>query len=257
VAPVLGPVGQRVGARHGRLGPCREGGPTGDLPGLAKAIGDVDVAEIERVGRRGDLHEIAGPEVTRVVRRQRHHDFPDERGQHADGGDRAFEAAARAEDVVGHRDGAIAAQARLAGEPDMVAPLLRGEDAAFGRQRLPRAFAGDGDPAEAAGPRSAAGRRDQDAALVQHIEQRVAAPGLEVTGRVDRHVERHVGHEHAPQDQQRRGQEDQQKDDRRAAQKHLGHCVAAICAKDAKPSDMRPARMKPIPSPRSPAGRSA
>ena len=63
------------------------------------------------------------------------------------------------------------------------------------------------------------------------------------------HEHDHAGHDHAGHDH--KGHDHEGTDQR------LGHCAAAICAKEAKPSDIIPVSTKAMPSPRSPAGRSA
>ena len=92
---------------------------------------------------------------------------------------------------------------------------------------------------------------------MQHSQKRVAPMGHKVEGAVDGHVQPGIGNEPPPEIDQPGRQKDDKGHDGRAAYGDLAHEAATIWEKAAKPSDMRPARMKPIPSPRRPAGRSA
>ena len=92
---------------------------------------------------------------------------------------------------------------------------------------------------------------------MKHPKQLVAAARRDVDPVVHGHVEASRGDQSRPQNQQAGGKPDNQRNNDQTSEKHLCHCAAAICVKDAKPSDMSPARMKAIPRPRSPSGRSA
>lgn len=99
--------------------------------------------------------------------------------------------------------------------------------------------------------------RQGDAGAVQHAQQRLAAARVHMDRPVHRHIQPGLGDQPLARRQQPGGQNDHQRGDHRRGDEHLGHGLAAIWPKAAKPSDINPASTKAMPRPRKPAGRSA
>ena len=110
--------------------------------------------------------------------------------------------------------------------------------------------------AQAAGARTAAGGGNADTGAMQHAEQTIAARGLDDLALVDGDQHRFLRHEAALGEHQADRHEDDQEDDDTAADADFDHATT-ISAKAEKPSDIMPARMKVMPRPLRPPGRSA
>ena len=190
-----------------------------------------------------------------MPRRHVEHQFADERRQHAvrrDGTLEAFGDQNFGRHLHRHRP----AQLGLAGEPHICPALGRRQHALLGRLRFAAAFAEHRHAAQAAGARTAAGGGNADTGTMQHAEQTIAARGLDDLALVDGDQHRFLRHEAALGEHQADRHEDDQEDDDTAADADFDHATT-ISAKAEKPSDIMPARMKVMPRPLRPPGRSA
>ena len=183
------------------------------------------------------------------------HQFADQRRQHAVGCDRALEAFGD-EDFGRNLHRHRSAQLGLAGQPLVRPALCRRQHALFVGLRLAAALAGDRHPAEPAGAAAAAGGRDADAGVMQHAKKAIAACSLDDLAFVDGNQNHFLRHEAALGEHQADRHDDDETDDDAAANADFDH-AATISAKAENPSDIMPARMKVMPRPLSPPGRSA
>ena len=71
------------------------------------------------------------------------------------------------------------------------------------------------------------------------------------------HIQRFGRDQPVSQDQQSGGKAKDKQNDHTTGEGNLGHGDTAICAKEAKPSDISPVRTNAMPKPRNPFGRSA
>ena len=134
--------------------------------------------------------------------------------------------------------------------------LRRREDALLGGLWGAGTLALDNYSTKPAGARSSARRRNADPRAVQDPQKAIAPRRHDPLGSVHRDRHRLGGDQPTPGGLQSESQHHDQHDDDKRSQNDLGH-DATIWAKAAKPSDIIPARMKVMPNPRRPCGRSA
>ena len=212
---------------------------------------DVEIGEAALVGRRGDLHEGAGPEVERLAFRQLEHDLADQRREHARRGDAAGPGLGP-EDLLGDADIEVVAHRHLAGEPHALPHLAASELGRLSGQRRPRALE-DGDPALPAGALAAAGGRHRHAAVAEDVEELGAGPPAQLPPLVDADEDGTGRQQQSARRDDDRRQHEHDRDEQHAAEDDLVH-GSRTSTKAEKPIDMSPVTMKAAPSPCNPAG---